>query len=53
MTDQASEAITPADRYLRGALGMGLTWAVGLAIVAVLIAVFDAVFLGGSAGISC
>ncbi len=49
MTDQPSEAISPEGRYLRGAVGMGLTWAVGLAIVAVLIEVFDAVFLGGSA----
>ncbi len=38
-----------SEKRIRGALGMGLTWAVGLAIVALLFEVFDAVFLGGSA----
>ena len=50
MTDQPSEALTAEERYLRGAFGMGLAWAVGGAIVAPLSDVFDAVFLGGTAG---
>ena len=49
MTDQPSEAITPEGRYLRGAFGMGLAWAVGCAIGVPLSDVFDAVFLGGTA----
>ncbi len=44
------DPITPEGRYLRGAVGMGLTWAVGFSIGAPLSDVFDAVFLGGAAG---
>ncbi len=47
MTDEPSEAITPADRYLRGAFGMGLTWAVGWSVIAPLLDVFEWVFQGG------
>ena len=36
-------------KRIDAAVGMGLTWAVALAIVALLFEVFDAVFLGGSA----
>ena len=43
-----TEAMTPEGRYLRGAFGMGLAWAVGGAIVAPLSDVFDVVFLGGA-----
>ncbi len=41
--------LSKSEKRIRGALGMGLTWAAGLAIVALLFEVFDAVFLGGSA----
>ena len=47
MTDQASEAITAADHYLRGAVGMGLTWAVGGSVILPLLDVFEWVFQGG------
>ena len=47
MTDQPSEGITPADRYIRGAVGMGLTWAVGWSVIAPLLDVFEWVFQGG------
>jgi len=49
MSDQPSEALTVADRYLRGAIGMGLIWAVGLSIVGPLLDAFEWLFLGGSA----
>ena len=44
-----SETITAVDRYVRGAIGMGLTWAVGFSIVGPLLGVFEWVFQGGTA----
>ena len=49
MTDQPTEAITAADRYLRGAIGMGLTWAVGWSVIVPLLDVFEWVSEGGGA----
>ncbi len=48
MTGQPSEAITPEDRYLRGAFGMGLTWAVGFIIVGNALNAFEWLFQGGA-----
>ncbi len=49
MTDQPSEALTAADHYFRGAVGMGLTWAVGGSVILPLLDVFEWVFEGGGA----
>lgn len=43
-----SEAITEEDRYVRGALGMGLTWAVGFIIVGNALNAFEWLFQGGA-----